>query len=277
MTTVESSLNALDHKIAFQVNLIDALLAKLRTVFSVDASRKHMSLFRAVGHAGTVLAGALGLLFSIVAAIKSDSFMHFLFGLGWLVGILIIDYVSRRFDQTADSLVRNTKSNLSSMIYVDAIALLLLVTSVALFAGGIFWAIKIGSIYFLVTTGALAVWMFYVGLISLNAARLLNVDFKPDLKAEEEGVGLLEFSLKSCLLAVPFYFGAGIVLGLIHIVWSVIQATRETETFASAVSDSMPFFITLAIIAALPFLACLAFLVLYAFLAALKSLIRMAP
>jgi len=273
---VENSLNTLEHKIAFQVNLIDAMLAKLRTVFTVDTCKKHMSLFRAVGHAGTVLTAVLGLLFSIVAAIKSDSFALFLLGLGWLVGILIIDYVSRRFDQTSDSLVSTTKSYLCSTLYVDAIALILLVASVAFFVGGLYWAIKSGSLFFFVKTGALSVWMFYVGLVSLNAASMLNVEFKPQLKAEEEGVGLLEFSAKSCLLAVPFYFGSGILFGLIHIVWSVIKATSETETFASAVSDSVPYFITVALIAALPFLACLTFLVLYAFLAAVKSLTRMA-
>jgi hypothetical protein len=276
MNTVENSVNALDHKLAFQVNLIDALLAKLRAIFTVKTCREHMSLFRAVGHAGTVLAGVLGLVFSIVAAIKSDSFALFLFGLGWLVGMLIIDYISRRFDQTADALVKSIKSCLSSTIYVDALALILLVTSVALFASGLYWAIKNGAIFYFVKTGALSIWMFYVGLVSLNAASLLNVEFKPRLKAEEEGVGLLEFSAKSCLQAVPFYFGSGILFGLIHIVWSVIKATRESSFFASAFSDSTPYFFTLAFIAALPFLACLAFLILYAFLAAVKSLTRMA-
>ncbi len=276
MNTVESSLTTIDHKLAFQVNLIDALLAKLRAVFTVDTCKKHMALFRAVGHAGTVLAGVVGLVFSIVAAIKTDSFALFLFGLGWLVGMLIIDYVSRRFDQTLDSLVRSTSSYLSSTIYVDAMALVLLVTSLALFASGLYWAIKTSSLVAFVKTGALSIWMFYVGLVCLHAASLLNVEFKPQLKAEQEGVGLLEFSAKGCLLAVPFYFGSGILFGLIHIVWSVLQATRETQMFASAVSDSTPYFLTLAFIAALPFLACLAFLILYALLAAVKSLTRMA-
>lgn len=276
MNAVQNSLTVIDHKLAFQVNLIDALLAKLRAFFTVDACRKHMALFRAAGHAGTVVAGALGLAFSIVAAIKSDSFALFLFGVGWLVGMLIINYVSRRFDQTADSLVRSTRSYLSSTIYVDAMALILLVTSVALFAGGLYWAIKNSSIFFFVKTGALSIWMFYMSLVSLHAASMLNVEFKEALKAEEEGVGLLEFGAKSCLLAVPFYFGSGILFGLIHIVWSVIQATRETEMFASAISDSTVYFFTLAFIAALPFLACVAFLILYAFIAAVKSLTRMA-
>jgi len=275
MSTVENSLNTIENKFAFQVNLIDALLGKLRAVFTPDTCKKHMSAFRAVGHAGTVLAGILGLLFSIVAAIKSDSLVLFLLGLGWLVGILIIDYVSRRFDQTSDSLVKSTRSYLSSTIYVDAIALLVLVTSAGLFGFAIYGAIKSGSISFFLKTGALSVWMFYLSLITLNAASMLNVEFKNGLKAEEEGVGLLEFSAKSCLLAVPFYFGSGIVLGLIQIVWSVIKATREAA-FASALSDSTPYFPTIALVASLPFLACLFFLVLYAFIAAVKSLIRMA-
>lgn len=276
MNAVENSVNALDHKLAFQVNLIDAMLIKLRAVFSPDTCREHMSLFRAIGHAGTVLAGVLGLVFSIVAAIKSDSFALFLFGLGWLVAMLIIDYVSRRFDQTADALIRSTKSYLSSAIYVDAGALILLVASVALFASGLYWAIKNGNIFFFVKTGALSIWMFYVGLVGLNAASMLNVEFKPGLKAEEEGVGLLEFSAKSCLLAVPFYFGSGILFGLIHIAWSVIRATRESSFFGSVISGSTPYFFTIAFIAALPFLACLGFLILYVFLAAVKSLTRMA-
>jgi hypothetical protein len=276
MNTVENSVNALDHKLAFQVNLIDGMLAKLRAIFTVDTCREHMSLFRTTGHAGTVLAGVLGLVFSIVAAIKRDSFAVFLFGFGWLVAMLIIDYVSRRFDQTADALVKSTKSYLSSTIYVDAGALILLVTSVALFVSGLYWVIKNGAIFYFVKTGALSVWMFYVGLVSLNAASMLNVEFKQRLKAEEEGVGLLEFSAKSCLLAVPFYFGSGILFGLINILWSIIRATRESSFFGSVLSDSAPYFFTIAFIAALPFLACLAFLILYAFLAAVKSLTRMA-
>jgi len=275
MSTVENSLNALENKFAFQLNLIDSLLCKLRAIFTPETCKKHMAAFRAVGHAGTVLVGVLGLVLSIVAAIKSDSLVLFLLGLGWLVGILIIDYVSRRFDQTSDSLVKSTRSYLSSTIYVDAIALIVLVAGAGLLGFAIYGAIKSSSVSFFLKTGGLSVWMFYLSLIILNAASMLNVEFKTGLKAEEEGVGLLEFSAKSCLLAVPFYFGSGIVLGLIHIVWSLIKTTRE-EAFASAVSGSSPLFITIAVVAALPFLACLVFLVLYAFIAAVKSLIRMA-
>jgi len=275
MSTVESSLSTLETKIAFQVNWIEFLLAKLRAFFTPDTCRRHMSLFRVVGHTGIVVAGVLGVLCSIVAAIKSDSLFIFLLGIGWLIGILIVDYVSRRFEQTADSLVKSTKSYLSSTVYVEAIALLLLVASAGLFGIGIYGAIKSASIAFFLKSAGLSVWMFYVSLIALNAASMLNIEFKEGLKAEEEGVGLLEFNAKSCLLAVPFYFGAGIVFGLIHLLWSVIKLTRE-ETFASALSDSTSCFVTLGIVAALPLLACLAFLVLYALIAAVKSLIRMA-
>ena len=82
MNVAENSIRTIDTKIAFQINLIDAMLGKLRSVFTVDTCKEHMALFRAVGHAGTLLAGVLGLLFSIVAAIKSDSLMVFLLGLG---------------------------------------------------------------------------------------------------------------------------------------------------------------------------------------------------
>jgi ABC-type multidrug transport system fused ATPase/permease subunit len=135
-----------------------------------------------------LLAGVLGLLFSVVAAIKSDSLMLFLLGIGWLVGMLIIDYASRRFDQTSDRLVASTKSYLSSTVYVDAIALILLVASVGLFCFGIYGAIKAESISFLAKIGGLSVWMFYVSLITMNAASMLNVEFKNGLKAEEDSV-----------------------------------------------------------------------------------------
>ena len=275
MSTLESSLNTLETKIALQVHWIDFLLAKLRAFFSPETCRRHMSLFRAVGRTGILVVAVLGVLFSIVAAIKSDSLLIFLLGVGWLVAILIIDYVSRRFDQTAESLVKSTKSYLSSTIYVDAIALLLLVASAGLFGIGTYGAIKNASIAFFLKSAALSVWMFYVSLITLNAASMVNIEFKEGLKAEEEGVGLLEFNAKSCLLAVPFYFGAGILFGLIHLLWSVITATRG-EPFASALSDSVPCFVTLGVVAALPLLACLAFLILYALIAAVKSLIRTA-
>jgi len=276
MNTVENSIGNVDHKIAFQINLIDAMLAKLRSFFTAGTCKEHMALFRVVGHTGTLLAGILGLSFSVVAAIKSDSFMVFLLGIGWLVGMLIIDYVSRRFDQTSDHLVASTKSYLSSTVYVDAIALIVLVASVGLFAFGIYGAIKSESISFFAKTAGLSVWMFYVSLITMNAASLLNVEFKQGLKAEEEGVGLLEFNAKSWLLAVPFYFGSGLAFGLINIIWTIFKATKNDEPFASALLNSTPYFLIIAVIASLPLLACVAFLVFYACIGAVKSLIRMA-
>src|SRR5215469_2235392 len=170
MNTVESSLSTIENKLSLQVNVIDGVLGKLRSVFTVDTCKEHMSLFRTLGHTGIVLAAVFGVVAGTVAAIKSDSFVQFLLGLGWFVGILIIDYISRRFDQTSETLVKSTRSYLSSTIYVDAIALLLMVTSVGLFAAGIFGAIKTGSVAFLLKTGGLSVWMFYISLITLNAA-----------------------------------------------------------------------------------------------------------
>jgi len=275
MSAVENTLTTVESKFAFQVNLIDALLGKLRAFFGPETCRKHMSIFRTVGHAGTVVAGALGLLFSVVAAIKSDSFVLFLLGLGWLAGILIMDYVSRRFGQTSDSLVSSTRSFLSSTIYVDAIALILLVAAIGLWDFGVYGAIKSGGISFFLKTGAIAIGMFYLSLITLNAATMLNVEIKSGLKAEEEGVGLLEFGAKSCLLAVPFFFGSGIVFGLIQIIWNLVSAARG-ESFASALFGLTPYFITISAVASLPFLACVIFLIFYALIAAVKSLIRMA-
>ena len=45
MNTVENSIHAVDSKIAFQINLIDAMLGKLRSVFTVDTCKEHMALF----------------------------------------------------------------------------------------------------------------------------------------------------------------------------------------------------------------------------------------
>ncbi len=276
MTTIENAVSTVESRIAFQINWIDAMLGKLRAVFTVETCRKHLSLFRVIGHTGTLLAGVLGLFFGIVAAIKSDSFMVFILGFAWLLGLLIIDYVSRRFDQTSDRLVASTRSFLSSTVYVDAIALILLVTSALIFGVGVYGAIKTGGIAFLARFGGLSVWMFYMGLITLNAGGMLNIEFRNELKAEEEGVGLLEFNAKSCLLAVPFYFGSGLLFGLLNIIWVLIRAAKDDEPFASALLNSTPYFLIIAIIAALPLLACLTFLVFYSFIAAVKSLIRIA-
>ena len=269
MTTIEE-------KSAIVSRLIDALLSKLRSAFPAEVCRKHLALFRTIGHTGTLVAGVLGLIIGIIAAIKSDSFSMFLAGIAWLLSMLIIDYVSRRFAQVSEHLVSSTKSYLSSSVYIEAIALLVLVASAALFGFGLYAAIKIGGIGDFVKVGAWSVWLFYIGVLTLNAGELLNVEIKKELKAEEEGVGLLEFNAKSALLAVSFYFGSGILFGLVNILWHIFQATKQDQPFAYAAMESMPYFVTIAIIAALPFLACLAFLILYTSIAAVKSLIRIA-
>jgi hypothetical protein len=269
-------MNTIEEKSAIVSRLIDALLSKLRSAFPAEVCRKHLALFRTIGHTGTLVAGVLGLIIGIIAAIKSDSFSMFLAGIAWLLSMLIIDYVSRRFAQVSEHLVSSTKSYLSSSVYIEAIALLVLVASAALFGFGLYAAIKIGGIGDFVKVGAWSVWLFYIGVLTLNAGELLNVEIKKELKAEEEGVGLLEFNAKSALLAVSFYFGSGILFGLLNILWNIFQATKQDQPFAYAAIESMPYFVTIAIIAALPFLACLAFLILYTSIAAVKSLIRIA-
>lgn len=269
-------MNTIEVKLAIVSRFIDALLSKLRSAFPAEVCRKHLALFRTLGHTGTLIAGVLGLIIGIIAAIKSDSFSMFLAGIAWLLSMLIIDYVSRRFAQVSEHLVSSTKSYLSSSVYIEAIALLVLVASAALFGFGLYAAIKIGGISDFVKVGAWSVWLFYIGILTLNAGELLNVEIKAELKAEEEGVGLLEFNTKSALLAVSFYFGSGILFGLVNILWIIFLGTKEGEPFASVAMESMPYFLTIAIIASLPFLACLAFLLLYTLIAAVKSLIRIA-
>jgi len=269
-------MNTIEEKSAIVSRLIDALLGKLRSAFPAEVCRKHLALFRTIGHIGTLIAGVLGLIIGIIAAIKSDSFNMFLAGIAWLLSMLIIDYVSRRFAQVSEHLVSSTKSYLSSSVYIEAIALLVLVASAALFGFGLYAAIKIGGIGDFVKVGAWSVWLFYIGVLTLNAGELLNVEIKKELKAEEEGVGLLEFNAKSALLAVSFYFGSGILFGLVNILWNIFQATKQEQPFAYAAIESLPYFVTIAVIAALPFLACLAFLILYTSIAAVKSLIRIA-
>ncbi|MSU68696.1 MAG: hypothetical protein CK548_08275 [Opitutia bacterium] len=269
-------MNTIEVKLAIVSRFIDALLSKLRSAFPAEVCRKHLALFRTLGHTGTLIAGVLGLLIGIVAAIKSDSFSMFLAGIAWLLSMLIIDYVSRRFAQVSEHLVSSTKSYLSSSVYIEAIALLVLVASAALFGFGLYAAIKIGGISDFVKVGAWSVWLFYIGILTLNAGELLNVEIKAELKAEEEGVGLLEFNTKSALLAVSFYFGSGILFGLLNILWNIFRGIKEDMLFANVAMESMPYFLTIAIIASLPFLACLAFLLLYTSIAAVKSLIRIA-
>ncbi len=269
-------MNIIEEKTAIVSRLIDGLLNKLHNTFTAATCGKHLALFRTIGHTGTLIAGVLGLIIGIIAAIESDSFAMFLIGIVWLLALLIIDYVSRRFGKISEHLVSSTKSYLSSNAYIEAIALLVLVASFALLGFGLYAAIKIGGMGDFFKIGAWSVWLFYIGILTLNAGELLNVEIKKELKAEEEGVGLLEFNAKSMLLAVPFYFGSGILFGLINILWYIFQATGSGQPFAYVVMESMPYFLTIAIVAALPFLACLAFLILYASIAAVKALIRIA-
>ena len=294
-----TKMNIIEEKSAIVSRLIDALLSKLRSAFPAEICRKHLALFRTIGHTGILIAGVLGLIIGIIAAIKSDSFILFLIGIAWLFSMLIIDYVSRRFAQVSEHLISSTKSYLSSSVYIEAIALLVLVASAALFGFGLYAAIKIGGIGDFLKVGAWSVWLFYIGILILNAGELLNVEIKKELKAEEEGVGLLEFNAKSALLAVPFYFGSGISFGLVNIIWIIFHATKEDQLFAYAsvgsffgdlltglfttdqpfayaATVSMPYFVSIAVIAALPFLACLAFLIFYAWIAAVKLLMRIA-
>ncbi len=246
---------------------IGKILEKARELLSLTFLQKALWFLTIWGQALVVLGAVLGLVCALVLAIKHNEFRLFLFGLGGVFAIAVLQYVAKRFLQGCFTLVKVTPSSMASPAVLDCFALIQLIAAICLLLRGIILAIQINQFAYFVQglLGSLACAL--TGGVSLNP-RIANIDIKP-ASAGEEAMGVVSFLLKLPLVVLPASFFAlafAAVVMLIAALFGGHMPLPLPESIAMWVPQSDAFGDELAGIAVLVFASVLPFFTYLGFL-----------
>jgi hypothetical protein len=167
-----------------------------------------------IGHIGIIVAAALGFLFTLVFAIRTNEFDAFLYGIAWVLIIFVAQYTAHKFLPKGDELIKNNPTQLSSRTFLDCFGFLVLIGGVVMLVLGIVSAIKFRALSPFFEGLAQFVLMEFVALISFNPKEV-EIGTEKDNTAGQEAIGIATFFIKAFIRLVPIFFGIGIVLGTV--------------------------------------------------------------
>lgn len=214
-----------------------------------------------IGHFGIMAAAVLGFLFSLIFAIRTDSFSAFLIGLAWVLLISVVQYTAYKFSSAGEGLINNNPSQLSSRIFLDCFGFLVLIAGIVVFVLAL-WNLVRGNplVDFLKGVG-LVVVLEFLAAVAFNF-KAVHVEIVEGYSAGQEALGVITFFIKTVIRLVPIVFGSLIILG------TVMLFAEGIQIFSKA-APSVWFRMTHSIapqilyVALLPFLSYLFFILAY--------------
>lgn len=191
---------------------LDAFLKWARTTFHAGLFDRISDGFEHAGHVAVLVAQVFAVAFGVVGAVTYSDWLPAVQGLAYAALLLILQYTAEKFLGAGRSLVGSSPSRLGSKAFLDSVALLAEVAGVLALVALSYAAHDAGN-WNAVWLG-LGVWAVCdaVACVALHPA-LANVTVTPDLRAGEEAIGILSFSVKAAIRVVPVAFGTGAVLG----------------------------------------------------------------
>jgi hypothetical protein len=237
----------------------------------------HADLFNRIINSATVTGhflalAVLGLLIQLVATFVISG-SQFLWGLGWLIMLPLLQYTAVQFLGASRSLVLSNTTTLGSQAFLRSYALIALVAALVAFVGGTALAFQFGSVApFLSGLAATVLWLATAWL-ALNPD-LLGIRVSEQSSAGEEAIGILSFFIKSAVRIVPLFYGVALTVGAIQAVvllLSMIGASRPEIAGSIMGAQGMAFGLVLVIIA--PFLAYIAFVVYFLVIDLMRSIL----
>jgi hypothetical protein len=182
------------------------------------------------GHYGLLTAAGLGILYGIVAGIKSDTLSSVLSGIAWGAVVLIVQYTAAKFSSAGAVLIRSSPSEMASRSFLLCVALLCLFGGVLALVGLTVEAIRqelwapfaLGVVIFMVCE--------FVVCFCLNPG-MLNLSIASSFGAGREAIGVLTFFMKAPVKLVPVLFGSGVLIGCCALAWQMIELFRGSEIY----------------------------------------------
>ena len=254
----EQNNDARRHGGAFLAERVGALIDCMPGVLRRDAFEDITDTAITAGHWGLLAVAVLGFLIQVVAT-AVHGFTAFAVGVGWLVGLPLLQYVAVQFLDTTRSMVTQQRTPLGSQAFLRSYALVALVAAIVSLALALGRGIDAGSLQvFLYGLGMTALCLATAWL-ALNPA-LVGIQVNARTNVGEEAIGVLSFFVKTGVRLVPIFYGVAFVVGAIHGVLTLVGMVGDSSFELRQAILRAEFAAPLMVLAALsPFLAYIGF------------------
>lgn len=255
----------------FAVNLLEKLVEFFKGLLTKELLLFCIKWLSVIGHIGIVVAAAVGFLFALIFAIKSNSFNAFLLGIVWVLLLFVIQYTAHKFSNAGEELIKNNPSQLASKTFLDCFGFLALIGGVVIFVISLIQLIQ-GSRFFDFLTGVGSfIFLEFVALVAFNYKEI-SVKVVKKNSAGQEAIGIITFYIKTLMKLVPILFGAFVVLGTVML---FIEGVRLFGNGAAFAWSRIQYTIAPNILKAalLPFLSYLMFVLSYLIIDIIRSIL----
>ena len=193
---------------------IDTAIAHFKQAFSASLFRKFEALVGAAPKISAPVSAVLGLLIAVVLAIRTDSFVAFVSGFGWVLAVILSYYVGSKMQVMCAKTNDNNPLAFSSQEFLNVTTVLSLALAAAALIGGLYAAIKWSEAeLFLYAIGA-ALFLVYTAWI-LNNPSLVALEIQPSATAGLEAIALFTLGNKIVLRSHKLIWGALTTVGAV--------------------------------------------------------------
>ena len=242
------------------VDLLEKIVVFFQKKLTVGFLEFAVTWLYKIGHFGLIVAAGLGFLFTMVFAIKSNSFNAFLMGIAWIILVFVVQYTAHRFSDAGDGLIRNNPTTLSSKAFLDCFGFLTLIGGVVFLIMSIVRAIQMESFTEFLCGLGFFLLLEFLALISFNPSTV-NVEVTEGTSAGQEAIGIITFFLKGLMRLIPIFFGVGVVIGTILLFISFIKLFGDQARYAMGMGTQNAIYILFS--GLLPFASYLFFVLYY--------------
>lgn len=244
----------------FAVNLLEKLVEILRGLMSANLLDFCTKWLSRIGHLGIIVAAGLAFLFALVFSIRTNTFTGFLYGIGFVLVIFVVQYTAHKFADAGEKLIKNNPTRMASRTFLDCLAFLLVIGGVVVLILSIVQAIQFKS--FMPFLGGLGIFVFmeFLAMVSFNPAGV-TIEIVENNSAGQEAIGIITFFMKAIMKLIPIFFGVGIVLGIVRLFINFIRLFGSN--YGAGLEGGIEAGSVILVAGLLPFLGYLAFILYY--------------
>lgn len=196
----------------FMTSVVEKLVGFLRKILSQKLLDFCIKWLFVLGNWAIYLVAVLAILFGLIGAIRlgGGSFGFFLSALIFVIGILVAQYIAKRFAHAGETLIENNPSKLSSSAFLDCVGLLAILLGVGAFLYGVYQAIRIPAFDPLLQGVVVLITLALVALIAFNP-KTITVNVGEEASAGQEAIGIITLFIKKFMRLVPIIFGIALI------------------------------------------------------------------
>jgi hypothetical protein len=207
---------------------IDPLVFFLREFLSEEFFLESERWVGKVGNFFAVVAAFIFLIIGFRFAIKFDSFNSFLIGIGFFVGVFLIQYISIKFVVPIITSIQNSQTAISDSSFLDIIALLFFLSGLGALGVSIFFAVKSDTFNLVIIGFGAFFSTSYAACLYLNPS-LINIVVIESRGPAEDALGVISSFIKVTARSVVITYGSWILIGSICLLYATIDVFKGTS------------------------------------------------